>query len=67
MIDEIKGLEQLKNLKALYLECNRISKIEGLKELDLDENQIKVIEGLEGTKKLKLLSLTGNPITKLKN
>ena len=68
---KIKGLENLKQLRKLYLIGNKISKIEGLEnlkqlqKLDLNGNQISKIEGLENLKQLQKVWLDDNKISKM--
>ena len=60
-ISDIKGLQNLTNLKALYLAGNQIEEIKGLDELqnlevlDLYENNVSNIKGLKNLSKLKSL------------
>lgn len=68
-IEEISGLELLKNLKVLYLHRNQISEIQGLEkligldELYLHSNQISKIKGLERLTALTILDLSFNQIS----
>lgn len=64
-ISEIQYLDELRNLKFLYLQRNFISKIENissikLSALDLSENSIENIEGLNDS--IMMLRLSGNKI-----
>jgi len=67
-IRKLKGLDNLRNLKALVLYYNEISKLENLsqlinlKELYMDGNQISIIEGLGSLDKLRKISLWKNNI-----
>jgi len=71
-ITEIKHLENLKDLTALYLSKNNISEIKGLdtltelKFLDLSNNNISEIKGLNNLENLEELNLSGNKIMALK-
>ena len=53
MAEKIKGLSNLKKLKILALQSNRITKLEGLEGLEsleqlyLSHNGVKKLEGLE--------------------
>ena len=68
-IPEIKGLENLTNLKYLNLEKNQIREIIGLKSLKKLEllaikwNKIERISGLDNQHELKRLELSHNSIT----
>jgi hypothetical protein len=61
-------LEQLPNLKILWLSNNRIKEIKGLEQLsnlqvlNLHANQIKEISGVEHLSNLQCMFLRGNPI-----
>ena len=72
-IDEIKGFENLKNLRELDLNVNNISEITKLEmitnlvKLDLSQNDIKEIKGLETLKNLEILNLEWNNICEIKN
>jgi len=72
-INEIEGLENLKQLKKLFLRENQIKDIVGLKtltsleELYLDFNSITEVIGIEYLKKLRVLSLHNNKINSIKN
>jgi len=72
-IDEIKGFENLKNLRELDLNINNISKITKLEmltnlvKLDLSQNEIKEIKGLETLINLEILNLEWNNIGEIKN
>ena len=66
-IKDIKGIEEFSNvIEEIDLSNNRISKIQGLKnlinlkKLNLKNNYIEKIEGLENLNKLELLDLSGN-------
>ena len=72
-IEKISGLEKLTKLTDLSLFNNKISTIEGLEAcsalqcLSLGNNEIKVLESivkLRPFKKLHLLNLEGNPVSK---
>jgi len=71
-IEDIEGLKDLTELKALYLYGNYISEIKGLENLckltrlDLRNNKIVEIKGLENLVKLKDLALSDNQITEIK-
>jgi Leucine-rich repeat (LRR) protein len=71
-IDEIKGLDKVKDILVLDLSYNSISKIKNLehftnlKELSLTKNQIETIEGLETLTNLESLRLSYNRITEIK-
>jgi len=71
-ISELVGLENLTDLKALYLSGNQITEIKGLgslkylKILDLRHNKISEIKGLENLELLQELYLDGNNITEIK-
>ena len=65
-------IEGYTNLKNLYLDSNRIQKIQGLhfpnlEELSLSDNYIRKIENLGGCPKLKTLNLSYNNIHILEN
>ena len=65
-------IEGFNNLKNLYLDSNRIQKIQGLnfpnlEELSLSDNYIRKIENLGGCPKLKTLNLSYNSIHVLEN
>lgn len=72
MIHEIKNLENLTNLKILFLKNNKISEIKGfenlinLETLDLANNYIRSISGLEHLPRLRALDLSGNKIDAVK-
>ncbi|MFX1390765.1 MAG: leucine-rich repeat domain-containing protein [Promethearchaeota archaeon] len=72
-ITQIQGLDKLVNLKALYLQGNRIKKIENLLNLKslefvyLNNNKILEIEGVDGLYKLKSLILFDNFLSEIKN
>ncbi|XP_059816223.1 protein phosphatase 1 regulatory subunit 7-like [Hypanus sabinus] len=57
----------------LFLQSNRLTKIEGmqglvnLQELYLSHNGIEVIEGLENNKKLTTLDIANNRVKKIEN
>lgn len=68
----IAPIEGYINLKNLYLDSNRIQKIQGLhfpnlEELSLSDNYIRKIENLGGCPKLKTLNLSYNNIHILEN
>ena len=71
-IIEIKGLENLTQLRTLYLSSNKINAIKGLENLTqlqtlyLSGNKITEIKGLESLTKLQELDLSVNQITQLK-
>jgi hypothetical protein len=71
-IDEIKGLDKLKNVNRLKLDGNFITEIKGLdhltnlKELTLSHNKISEIKGLNNLYYLKKLNLSWNEITEIK-
>ena len=71
-ISEIKGLDNLSNLKQLYLSYNQISEIKGLeylsnlKQLTLNYNQISEINGLNNNLKLEVLYVENNQISEIK-
>lgn len=71
LIYEIAGLEELVELRFLFLNYNQITKIEGLENLsklvilNLDGNRISKIEGLDNLKKLNQLSIANNSIEKI--
>ena len=73
VIEEIRGLETLVNLKWLDLSFNNITKIEGLnaltklKDLSLCNNKIEVVENLDECTQLECLSLGNNQISKLEH
>ena len=65
-------IEGYTNLKNLYLDSNRIQKIQGLhfpnlEELSLSDNYIRKIENLGGCPRLKTLNLSYNNIHILEN
>ena len=65
-------IEGFSSLKNLYLDSNRIQKIQGLhfpnlEELSLSDNYIRKIENLGGCPKLKTLNLSYNNIHILEN
>ena len=72
-INDIEGLEKLKDLVDLRLDRNIIKKIEGLESLtgltrlDLGENMISKIEGLENLQNLEYLVLSENNLTIIEN
>ena len=72
-INEIKRLKHYPNLKALYLEKNKITRIEklnnlvNLKKLHLEFNLITEISGLGSLIDLEDLELSGNQISKIQN
>jgi hypothetical protein len=66
------AIEGFTNLQNLYLDSNRIQKIQGLhfpnlEELSLSDNYIRKIENLGGCPKLKILNLSYNNIHILEN
>jgi uncharacterized membrane protein len=71
-ITEIKGLENLKNLRFLRLSNNLIEEIKGLDSqkslmtLYLNGNSIEEIQGLDHLRNLNALYLAGNNITEVK-
>ncbi len=71
-INDIEGLDSLRDLKDLDLSHNQISKIEGLENLEnlkwlcLNDNQISQIKGLENLENLEHLILNNNQITEIK-
>ncbi len=71
-IDDIKGLEKMRNLEGLYLYANQIKEIKGLSSLEnlrvllLHYNQITEIKGLENLKKLEVLNILGNEIVHIR-
>jgi len=71
-ISEIKGLEDLPNLRILVLNNNEIKEIKGLgplthlQELHLNDNHIKEIGGLETLTNLQYLDLRNNEIQEIK-
>ncbi len=72
-IKSIKNLDNIHNLKGLYLFRNKIKEINGLESLtelehlDLSFNEITSIRGLESLKNLRFLKLNTNNITKIEN
>lgn len=72
-LTKIDGLNDCKQLKALYICNNEIAKIANLSHLKLLEtlwlvnNKITVMEGITGLKKLKQLCLQGNMINCIKD
>lgn len=70
---EISGLDDYKNLQALFLENNLIEKIENLSHLKslrclyLQNNSITRIENLDELTELKTLNLSHNKIEKIEN
>ncbi len=66
-----KSICKLNSLKQLSLDCNQISKLEGLDKLVnltqlwLDSNKISKIEGLDRLVNLTQLSLSSNQISKI--
>ena len=72
-IDDIKGFENLKNLRNLDLSINYISEITKLENLtnlvnlDLSQNDISEIKGLETLESLEVLNLERNNIREIKN
>ena len=72
-ITEIKGLDNLVNLRELDLSYNRITEIKGLnnlvnlQKLDLSDNMITEIKGLDNLTNLQKLDLSNNMITEIKN
>jgi len=71
-IDEIKGLEKLKDIEVLDLSSNKIREIKGLdnliylKKLDLSGNEIGEIKGLDKLTCLESLDLSVNKIREIK-
>ncbi len=71
-ISEIKGLDNLPNLRILILNDNEITEIKGLEhlihlqELHLNDNLIKEIGGLETLTNLQYLDLRNNEIKEIK-
>jgi len=71
-IKEIRGLDNLVNLKKLDLSEKDISEIKGLEnlvnleKLILKDNKIRVIKGLDNLKKLQKLDLKNNEIKTIK-
>ena len=71
-IDEIKGLQNLKNLEGLYLQTNRITELSDLnalktlKILNLSNNLISNITGLEHLNNLEQLNLNNNRIVEIR-
>ena len=71
-INDLKGLEKIRDLEALYLYANQIKEIRGLDSLVnlrvllLHYNQITEIKGLENLKSLEVLNLLGNEIVHIK-
>jgi Leucine-rich repeat (LRR) protein len=68
----LNKIEGFTNLQNLYLDSNRIQKIQGLwfpnlEELSLSDNYIRKIENLGGCPKLKTLNLSYNNIHILEN
>ena len=72
-ITDIKGLEELTELKVLNLNRNLITKVKGLEslenleELHLDHNRISIIEGFDCPSNLHRLSLYNNQIEQIRN
>jgi protein phosphatase 1 regulatory subunit 7 len=66
-------LDSLATLQTLSIQCNRLTKIQGLShltqltELYLSENGIEQIEGLEALVNLRVLDLAANRIKKIEN
>lgn len=81
LITKIDGLSELKRLESLIIKGNRLTKpesiknvicIKRLKELDLSRNRINcspdsILQVLAQCKSLKILSLKGNPVAKMKH
>lgn len=71
-INDIIGLETLKNLQTLLLQGNQIMEIKGLENLtnlqtlSLSGNQITEIKGFENLTNLQTLYLQGNQITEIR-
>ncbi len=71
-ISEIKGLDNVLNLKELHLALNQITEIKGLdnlinlEALVLEGNQITEIKGLDNLKNLRWLNLNRNQIKEVK-
>ncbi|MFX1365448.1 MAG: TIR domain-containing protein [Promethearchaeota archaeon] len=71
-ISEIKGLDNLVNLRYLNLNKNQITEIKGLdnlrilETLSLENNNISEIKGLDNLNLLQHLLLNGNNITEIK-
>jgi len=67
-----KGLENLTQLKELWLGSNQLTDVTGLHKLDqltdlhLNRNQLTDVKGLERLTKLKALYLSNNQLTSLK-
>ena len=72
-INEIIGLENIKDLQVLKLNGNQITEIrnldplKNLEELYLNRNQISHIEGIENLQNLRILDLSKNKIKKAIN
>ena len=66
-LTDVKGLEQLTNLKVLYLSRNKLTDVKGLEkltkleELYLNNNQLTSAKGLEKLTQLEGLVLGDNP------
>lgn len=71
-IDEIKGLENIKDILVLDLSNNKIEEIKkldiftNLKKLRLNSNEIEEIKGLDSLKNLEYLNLSSNKILEIK-
>ncbi|TFG12350.1 MAG: leucine-rich repeat domain-containing protein [Promethearchaeota archaeon] len=71
-IDEIIGLDKIKNVTWLKLDGNSITEIKGLdnftnlKRLSLSHNKISEIKGLNNLHNLERLNLSSNEITEIK-
>jgi Leucine-rich repeat (LRR) protein len=72
-LDEIKGINYLKELYFLDLSKNRITEIKNLTNLNkliilnLSDNEIQEIKGLDNQKNLKILYLDKNQIKEIKS
>lgn len=71
-IEELKGLDALKNLKTFYIHNNRINELKGLSALTnlesfhINNNKISELKGLDGLTKLKSFHIYKNRINELK-
>ena len=73
-LTDVKGLENTSQLKALFLNENKLTKLTGvkglekltqLKQLELSDNQLTDVTGLEKLNQLTELNLYGNQLTEV--
>jgi ABC-2 type transport system ATP-binding protein len=72
-ITEIKGLENLTNLRSLYIGFNHLTEIKNLENLTnlevlfLDVNEVKEIKNIEKLQKLRELNVKNNKIAEIES